>query len=52
MHVVAAKAVCLKEASTDEFIEYQKQVVKNAKTLAKALLDKGYHLVSVELTTI
>ena len=30
MHVVAAKAVCLKEASTDEFVKYQKQVVKNA----------------------
>jgi glycine hydroxymethyltransferase len=46
MHVIAAKAVCLKEASTDEFTEYQNQVVNNAKALAKALLDKGYNLVS------
>ena len=46
MHVIAAKAVCLKEASTEEFVEYQNQVVKNAKALAKALLDKGYNLVS------
>jgi glycine hydroxymethyltransferase len=46
MHVIAAKAVCLKEASTDEFVEYQNQVVNNAKALAKALLDKGYNLVS------
>ncbi len=46
MHVIAAKAICLKEASTDEFIEYQNQVVNNAKILAKALLDKGYNLVS------
>jgi len=46
MHVIAAKAVCLKEASTDEFVKYQNQVVNNAKSLAKALLDKGYNLVS------
>jgi len=46
MHVIAAKAVCLKEASTDDFVKYQNQVVNNAKSLAKALLDKGYNLVS------
>lgn len=46
MHVIAAKAVCLKEALTQEFKEYQNQVVKNAATLAKALLDRGYNLVS------
>lgn len=46
MHVIAAKAVCLKEALTQEFREYQKQVVKNAKTLAEALMDRGYNLVS------
>jgi glycine hydroxymethyltransferase len=46
MHVVAAKAVCLKEASTDEFKQYQEQVVKNAAALADALLDRGYDLVS------
>ncbi|AEA34264.1 serine hydroxymethyltransferase [Hippea maritima] len=46
MHVIAAKAVCFKEALTDEFKEYQKQVVKNAKTLAKVLMDNGFKLVS------
>jgi glycine hydroxymethyltransferase len=46
MHVIAAKAVCLKEASTDDFVKYQNQVVNNAKSLAKALLDKGYTLIS------
>lgn len=46
MHVIAAKAVCLKEASTDDFVKYQNQVVNNAKALAKALLDKGYNLIS------
>ena len=37
MHVIAGKAVCLKEALTDEYKEYQKQVVKNAACLAQAL---------------
>ncbi|WP_025270514.1 serine hydroxymethyltransferase [Hippea sp. KM1] len=46
MHVIAAKAVCFKEALTDEFKEYQKQVVKNAKTLARVLMDNGFKLVS------
>ncbi|MGB9840815.1 serine hydroxymethyltransferase [Thermovenabulum sp.] len=46
MHVIAAKAVCLKEALSEEFRFYQEQVVKNAKALAKCLLDKGYQLVS------
>jgi len=46
MHVVAAKAVCLKEALTQEFKDYQQQVVKNAAVLAKALIDRGYSLVS------
>ena len=46
MHVIAAKAVCFKEAMTPEFIEYQKQIVKNAKTLADKLLELGYNLVS------
>jgi len=46
MHVIAAKAVCFKEALTDEFREYQKQVVKNAKRLAEVLKEKGYRLVS------
>ncbi|MEG1500348.1 MAG: serine hydroxymethyltransferase, partial [Clostridiales bacterium] len=46
MHVIAAKAVAFKEASTPEFVEYQKQVCKNAQALAKALLNCGFRLVS------
>jgi glycine hydroxymethyltransferase len=46
MHVIAAKAVCFGEALKDEFKEYQKQVVKNAKVLAESLKEKGYRLVS------
>ena len=46
MHVIAAKAVCFKEALSDEFKEYQKQVVKNAKRLAEVLMDNGFKLVS------
>jgi len=46
MHVIAAKAVSFKEALTDEFKEYQKQVVNNAKALAEALINKGFDLVS------
>ncbi|OGO84301.1 MAG: serine hydroxymethyltransferase [Clostridiales bacterium GWE2_32_10] len=46
MHVIAAKAVAFKEALDDKFIEYQKQIVKNAKTLSKALIKSGYRIVS------
>lgn len=46
MHVIAAKAVCFKEAMEPEFKVYQEQVIKNAQALAEALLDKGFHLVS------
>ncbi len=46
MHVIAAKAVALKEAQTPEFVQYQKQVVKNARVLAQALLGLGFNLVS------
>ena len=46
MHVIAAKAVCFKEAMDPEFTEYQKQVVANAKALAEALNEKGFDLVS------
>jgi len=46
MHVIAAKAVCFKQAMTPEFKEYQKQIVKNAKTLAEKLVELGYNLVS------
>lgn len=46
MHVIAAKAVALKEALTPEFRLYQQQIVKNAKALATALMNKGFRLVS------
>lgn len=45
-HIVAAKAVCFKEAMEPEFKNYQKQIILNAKALAGALAQKGYHLVS------
>ncbi len=46
MHVIAAKAVCLKEAASEEFKNYQKQVVKNAAALCSALKDEGFNIVS------
>jgi len=46
MHVIAAKAVCFKEALTPEFKQYQQQIVKNAATLADALIKNGFSLVS------
>ena len=46
MHIIAAKAVALGEALTEEYKEYQKQVVKNAAALAEALLAEGFELVS------
>ena len=46
MHVIAGKAVCFGEALKPEFKAYQQQIVKNAKALAAALLDKGFNLVS------
>ena len=46
MHVIAAKAVCFKQAMTTEFKEYQRQIVKNAKILAAKLMELGYNLVS------
>ena len=46
MHVIAAKAVALKEAMTDEFKQYQTQIVKNAKKLAETLMNEGIDLVS------
>ena len=46
MHVIASKALCFKEALTDEFKAYQNQVVKNAKALSEALLKEGFKLVS------
>lgn len=46
MHIIAAKAVALKEAMIPEFRNYQNQIVKNAKTLAETLLENGFRLVS------
>lgn len=46
MHIIAAKAVCFKEALTDEFNAYQHQVIKNANKLAEELIKKGFKLVS------
>ncbi|MGI6566150.1 MAG: serine hydroxymethyltransferase [Firmicutes bacterium] len=46
MHIIAAKAVALKEAEAPEFKEYQQRVVSNAAALAKALMDRGLRLVS------
>lgn len=46
MHVIAAKTIAFGEALTSEFREYQKQVIKNAKALAKELASKGYRIVS------
>ena len=46
MHIIAAKAVCFKEASEPAFTTYQQQVVANAKRLATSLTDLGFRLVS------
>ena len=46
MHVIAAKAVCFKEALEPEFKEYQKQILKNAQALANGLTKRGFQIVS------
>jgi glycine hydroxymethyltransferase len=46
MHVIAAKAVAFKEALEPAFADYQKQVVKNAQAMAKAMMARGYKIVS------
>jgi len=46
MHVIAAKAVAFKEALTPAFKDYQRQIVANAKALAAALLERGFHLLT------
>ena len=46
MHIIAAKAVCLKEAAEPEFAVYQRQVVANAKALAAAVASRGFRIVS------
>ncbi|WP_418748223.1 serine hydroxymethyltransferase [Frisingicoccus sp.] len=46
MHVIASKAVCFKEALSDEFKAYQKQIIDNAQALAKGLMSRGVDIVS------
>jgi glycine hydroxymethyltransferase len=45
-HVIAAKAVAFKEAASDEFVQYQKQVVANAKAMAATFMERGINIVS------
>lgn len=46
MHVIAAKAICFKEALEDNFKTYQQQVVKNAQAMAAVIQDRGYEIIS------
>ena len=46
MHVIAAKAICFKEAMTDEFRSYQQRVLNNARMMAGSFQDRGYKVVS------
>jgi len=46
MHVIAAKAVCFKEAMSDEFKVYQKQVIRNAKAMAEVFVSRGFDVIS------
>ncbi|MDD2480854.1 MAG: serine hydroxymethyltransferase [Lutispora sp.] len=46
MHVIAAKAVCFKEAMSEDFVSYQKQVLKNAQALSQSLTNEDFNLVS------
>ena len=46
MHVIAAKAACFKEALEDDFVLYQQQILKNSKTLAQELTNRGFRIVS------
>jgi len=46
MHIIAAKAVCFKEAMSDEFKTYQKQVITNARTMAARFIELGFDVVS------
>ena len=45
-HIIAAKAIAFGEALTDDFLHYTVQVKKNAQVMAKAFVDKGYHIIS------
>ena len=46
VHIIAAKAVCFQEAMQEEFARYQKQILSNAKVLARAVEDQGFRIVS------
>lgn len=46
MHIIAAKAVCFKEANTSSFIKYQKQVIKNSQVMAETLIKEGFNLLT------
>ncbi|MFU8817956.1 MAG: serine hydroxymethyltransferase [Pseudomonadales bacterium] len=46
MHVIAAKAICFKEAASEEFVAYQRQVLANAQTMARCFQARGYNVVS------
>ena len=46
MHIIAAKAVCFKEAMSDEFASYQQQVIDNAQSMVSVFQDRGYDIVS------
>lgn len=46
MHVIAAKAVCFKEAMTEEFVLYQKNTLDNARTMASVFMERGFQIVS------
>jgi glycine hydroxymethyltransferase len=46
VHVIAAKAVCFREAQSEDFVAYQKQVLANARTLSEAIADSGFRIVS------
>ena len=46
MHLIAAKAICFKEAASPQFTEYSRNVLQNAADLAEALMENGYRIVS------
>ncbi|MDA1371067.1 MAG: serine hydroxymethyltransferase [Proteobacteria bacterium] len=46
MHVIAAKAICLKEAMSKDFVVYQQQTLKNAQAMARGFIERGYDVVS------
>ena len=46
MHIIAAKAVCLKEAMSDDFVAYQRQTLENAQAMAQGFIGRGYEVIS------